>query len=431
MAIYSRYPLKVLQEVEPFPPIQNTANPYATEAAMHADQANQLEGYGYLVDGVGAFTYLGTVEGTAADYEGFVGERSGERTRKEVSNTTQYTLIGADYTDFYLDFTADLGQTIDLNINTGIIPANGQAQIISSGNNFIVPTAGAGITFITPPQTNLKTVGKGSWLGIIETATADSLSINGSLESTAAGGGEMNVQPDWNITDNTLDSFIQNKPTIPAAEIVFTNTVDGLVPAPNASGTTTYSGVITSPAQGFIITEGVLFTVTASEASSVGTETRQKLVNESPFWVDDAYHKVVNIDTQNLTTYDLLENSKIPTLYIFNNSGSSGGVLVTIKEGTTCPHIFISGRGFSDSTLSIDFGTNITGFLPDNSTNKVNVNGTIELLLKDSFVFEGTAISDYIYKGDFIKLFEIFESPNGTLYQVGVDDTGARTSTTI
>jgi len=69
--IYSKYPLKVMQEVEPFPPIQNTDNPYLTEAAMYADQANQLEGYGYLVDGVGAFTYLGTVAGTAADYEGF------------------------------------------------------------------------------------------------------------------------------------------------------------------------------------------------------------------------------------------------------------------------------------------------------------------------------------------------------------------------
>ena len=73
MGIYSRYPLKVMQEVEPFPPIQNTGNPYTTEAAMYADQANQLQGYGYLVDGVGAFTYLGTVAGTAADYEGFGG----------------------------------------------------------------------------------------------------------------------------------------------------------------------------------------------------------------------------------------------------------------------------------------------------------------------------------------------------------------------
>ena len=73
MAIYSRYKLKTGEEVDYFPPIQNTDNPYLTEAAMYADQANQLEGYGYLVANVGAFTYLGTVAGTAADYEGFGG----------------------------------------------------------------------------------------------------------------------------------------------------------------------------------------------------------------------------------------------------------------------------------------------------------------------------------------------------------------------
>ena len=70
----SRYKLKTGEEVAYFPPIQNTDSPYASEAAMHADQANQLQGYGYLVDGVGAFTYLGTLAGTAADYEGFGGE---------------------------------------------------------------------------------------------------------------------------------------------------------------------------------------------------------------------------------------------------------------------------------------------------------------------------------------------------------------------
>jgi len=72
MSINSRYKLKTGEEVAYFPPIQNTDNPYLTEAAMYADQANQLQGYGYLVDGIGAFTYLGTVAGTAADYEAFI-----------------------------------------------------------------------------------------------------------------------------------------------------------------------------------------------------------------------------------------------------------------------------------------------------------------------------------------------------------------------
>ena len=95
MAIISRYKLKTGEEVDYFPPIQNTANPYLTEAAMHADQANQLQGYGYLVDGVGAFTYLGTVAGTAADYEAFGG---GTGADVRLSNVVS-DLSGAEKTD--------------------------------------------------------------------------------------------------------------------------------------------------------------------------------------------------------------------------------------------------------------------------------------------------------------------------------------------
>jgi len=69
-------------------PIQNTANPYLTEAAMHADQANQLEGYGYLVTGAGAFTYLGTVAGTAADYRAFVSGATGTFTSADSKTVT-------------------------------------------------------------------------------------------------------------------------------------------------------------------------------------------------------------------------------------------------------------------------------------------------------------------------------------------------------
>ena len=191
MAIYSRYKLKTGEEVDYFPPIQNTDNPYATEAAMYADQANQLQGYGYLVTGVGAFTYLGTVAETAADYEGNIVVSSGtavERTRKEVSATTQYTLIAADFTDFYLDFTANGGQTISLILNAGVMPDNGELRAISSGNNFIVPTVGTGtVIFIKPDSANLKTV-PFAWFGIVKATAADTYSVNGSLESNVVAG---------------------------------------------------------------------------------------------------------------------------------------------------------------------------------------------------------------------------------------------------
>ena len=38
-------------------------------------------------------------------------------------------------------------------------------------------------------------------------------------DKPSGGGGEENVQSDWNETDNTQDDFIKNKPTIPAAQV--------------------------------------------------------------------------------------------------------------------------------------------------------------------------------------------------------------------
>ena len=37
--------------------------------------------------------------------------------------------------------------------------------------------------------------------------------------SGIASGAEVNVQSDWNVTDDTSDAFIKNKPTIPAAQV--------------------------------------------------------------------------------------------------------------------------------------------------------------------------------------------------------------------
>lgn len=111
-----------------------------------------------------------------------------KRTRKEVSVTTQYTLIAADFTDFYLDFTADGGQTISLILNAGVMPDNGELRAISSGNNFIVPTVGTGtVIFIKPDSANLKTV-PFAWFGMVKATAANTYSVNGSLESNVPTG---------------------------------------------------------------------------------------------------------------------------------------------------------------------------------------------------------------------------------------------------
>ena len=134
--IYSKYPLKVLQEVAPFPPIQNTDNPYATEAAMHADQSNQLEGYGYLVDGVGAFTYLGTVAGTAADYEGFGG---GVVSGTANITPNDYTGTDTEKIQAALNYTAANKLTLYIPKKDGInTPWNIESAILLKSNTTII-----------------------------------------------------------------------------------------------------------------------------------------------------------------------------------------------------------------------------------------------------------------------------------------------------
>ena len=455
--IYSKYPLKVLQEVEPFPPIQNTDNPYLTEAAMYADQANQLQGYGYLVDGVGAFIYLGTVAGSSADYEPFGGAKT--RTRKEVSVTTQYTLIAADFTDFYLDFTADAGQTISLILNAGVMPDNGELRAISSGNNFIVPTVGAGtVIFIKPDSANLKTI-PFAWFGIVKATAADTYSVNGSLESNVVIGlqeeldGKVSLAGIETVTGQKtfLEHVVNDKNIL----LKYGGTIMGIPGYTRIAAVDSKTVVLSNGAESiylkFTDVTGAKFfeypnkSGTIALIDDIGLDLRaSNLAADLSTSEQDGIKtkvdinsyglKVVNIDTQYLTTYDLLETSQIPTLYVFNNSGSTDSVLVTIKEGTTCPHIFISARAFGGSsggspgTLSIAFDANVNSFLPDQFTNKINDDGTVELLLEDFNVVGGYTFSTYTSKGDFIRLFETFQSPNGTLYKVGVDDTGARTS---
>ena len=133
MAIISKYPLKVMEEVAPFPPIQTTANPYLTEAAMYADQANQLQGYVYLVDGIGAFTYLGTVAGTAADYTPFMPTKDISLRSDNTASTiyfydklttdTLYSFIRYNASRNYLEFGSNdndgLGDVVSAQIDRG------------------------------------------------------------------------------------------------------------------------------------------------------------------------------------------------------------------------------------------------------------------------------------------------------------------------
>lgn len=163
--------------------------------------------------GTGGGTW-GSITGTLADQTDLNTALNGKekkRTIKPLANTTQYTLIAADFTDFTLDFTANAGETISVILNAGVAPLNGQIQAISSGNNFLVPTAGTGVTIIRPEGTNLKTTSKG-WFGGVVLST-DKISINGNLESNeiAVTDNELKVYkiPTGELTATPTDSNIQ------------------------------------------------------------------------------------------------------------------------------------------------------------------------------------------------------------------------------
>jgi hypothetical protein len=172
-----------------------------------------------------------------------------DRVIKPVNETTEYVVVAEDFTDSILDFTANGGEEINVTIDSAIVPAKGELQMISTGNNKLVPNL-TGVTATYPEQTNPKTIPKG-WLGGIVVA-ANKISFNGSLESTAAGG--------------------TSEP--------FTNTEDGDVPAPNVTGETTYSGTITSPTEGFTVTEGETTVVTIELPAGVTVAATEVLTSD-------------------------------------------------------------------------------------------------------------------------------------------------------
>ena len=116
------------------------------------------------------------------------------------------------------DLTVDGAGTVHANNYTDT-----QYSVMGSGNGYVAGLVKAGGvvhngaflrkdgSWAIPPDTN--------------TTYSEASSVSEGLMSTAhhdkldgiASGAEVNVQSNWNETDNTSDAFIQNKPTIPAA----------------------------------------------------------------------------------------------------------------------------------------------------------------------------------------------------------------------
>jgi hypothetical protein len=336
------------------------------------------------------------------------------RTVKQITNTTQYTVIAADFTDFILEFTANANEEISIVINSGVAPLNGELQMISTGNNKLVPSL-TGVTATYPEQTNPKTILKG-WLGGIVVGT-DKLSFNGSLESTATTGIE--EAPQDGTPYSRQDAGWVAAATGGTTYSTFTNTEDGLVPAPNVGGSTTYSATITSPTEGFTATEGQVTTVNVDLPAGVVSSGAKKVL-KSDGWKDDRL---------NLQTIDVLNSDSV--------SLSSGKLPIKLNH---------SGAGISD--VNINFprpqAADTTELIFINCVQgQVNIVGDTDNKIivpkgmSNRVIEEGCAIltrsgwgignqSAWHLSGDLA-----YKSPDATLYRLSIADGGTVTVTAI
>jgi hypothetical protein len=229
-------------------------------------------------------------------------------------------------------------------------------------------------------------------------------------------GAEVNVQSDWNQTDNTADDFIENKPTIPTNNNELTNgagytTNTGTVTQVN-SGTGLTGGPITTSGTLSIASGGVNTTqladgsVSSAKISSTDTllnaNTTQSTIGIGATANSSSSYPKIKMDggvqigdqshTITGTTPELVVSSNTNTVMSVENTGSSDNAVIVIKgpsailqlndtDATTGVYNIqsagdklridrIVGGGVVDSLLTLDSSGNLTisGTLTQNGT---------------------------------------------------------------
>jgi hypothetical protein len=392
----------------------------------HATGEDKIEFYNdfasFPVAGIPNVAYIDKSSGsiylwnqTNAAYEAVVSGGGGSRTVKEVPNTTQYTVIAADFTDFILEFTANANEEIDIIINSGVAPLNGELQMISTGNNKLVPSL-TGVTATYPEQTNPKTILKG-WLGGIVVG-ADKISFNGSLESTATAGIEEAPQDGtpYSRQDAGWVAAVDNDTTY----TTFTNTEDGLVAAPNI--TTEYSATITSPTEGFTATEGQVTTVNVNLPAA--TTGEQKMLFSYgwalPTFLDKFDYGLYYFPTLNNgdSLNRVLSNYGSERIIAYKYNSSTDGSVSIVDLDKDITHVQSRLARLTLTALPENF----TIVVPNGCLPIIRKGGVA--VLHKGYTSNGSGGTYLHVTGDLVKEYEVFKSPNGTLYKAAITDLG-------
>jgi hypothetical protein len=197
----------------------------------------------------------------------------------------------------------------------------------------------------------------------------------------------------------------------------FTDTEDGLVPAPNAGGGTTYSASITSPTEGFTATEGQVTTVNVDLPAGVVSSGVEKVLHNDGW--KSANREEKYIDGNTTPNYTLVADDKNKFLSI-----RYADVNITIPSGVFSNGDIIRGYCYTGNVF-INSSLGYTDY-PLGSTNKCW--GYFEIKISSTSVTTPNEDAALIY-GDFIKDKNYLKSPNGTIWMIEVDDAGVITVT--
>ena len=132
------------------------------------------------------------------------------------------------------------GSVSDVQQNGASVLSGGVANVVADANTIeTVKVDGSALTPDANKAVNIDLSGK------VDKVTGKGLSANDFTDTlktkldNIASGAEVNVQSDWNQSDNTADDYIKNKPTIPTVPTnvsAFTNDAGYLTSHQDISG---------------------------------------------------------------------------------------------------------------------------------------------------------------------------------------------------
>ena len=356
----------------------------------------------------------------------------------EVDNTqlsyiqNKPTLFSGDYGDLSNRPTLFSGSYNDLTDRPNI--SGGVTDEDVYGHNIDIIMAGTGIDLITNDSDNTITISVSN-----EFTSAHETKLDG-IET----GAEVNVQSDWTETDTSLDTFIQNKPTLFSGDYddlsnrptLFSGSYDDLTDKPVIDGGVTDEDVYNHNLN--IIMEGTGIDLVTNDSDntitiSVTNEFTQAHETKLDGIADGAEVNVQSDWTEADNTSDAFIQNK-PTLFSgsYNDLTDRPNIADALTEDDIYAHnanIIMGGMGISlnlndsDNTITIDRDSLVESDIPGLDTSKI-ISGEFDTERLSLGGEAGQVLTKTINghnwqdveTGGYIELFDGFIIEDGTEY---------------